>query len=252
MNQTNHKKAIEAILHSINAVDDTPFVLKGGTALMECYELDRFSEDIELDVPMPQLASSKLTLCKCVDHYCALNDATFCISEDTNTSFHIFLHLSKNLTLLKIEASYRHPFIPESKITKINGIKVYTIDALAYSKGDAYAGSDKMRNLYDVVFLYNNHYDKLSENARDHIRTVLSYKGSERFYYLLETQNDPCIDKNHLETEVLKAFEHMGLCMDDSPRIEWRDGFTSQCEKRQAPSSLVERAVKPLSSGEGV
>lgn len=45
----DHGHAIRRILMRINSTAANPFVLKGGTALMECYELDRFSEDINLD-----------------------------------------------------------------------------------------------------------------------------------------------------------------------------------------------------------
>lgn len=50
----HHGLAIRRVLRGINSSQGNPFVLKGGTALMECYGLDRFSEDIDLDsLPTP-------------------------------------------------------------------------------------------------------------------------------------------------------------------------------------------------------
>jgi predicted nucleotidyltransferase component of viral defense system len=46
-----HDAMIDTVLARINAIPDAPFVLKGDTALMKCYGLDRYSEDIDLDCP---------------------------------------------------------------------------------------------------------------------------------------------------------------------------------------------------------
>ena len=43
-----HKKVIIDFLNYLNSQTDQ-FILKGGTALMLCYGLNRFSEDIDLD-----------------------------------------------------------------------------------------------------------------------------------------------------------------------------------------------------------
>lgn len=43
-----HERLMRSILQGIG---DTPLVLKGGTALMLAYGLDRFSEDLDFDAP---------------------------------------------------------------------------------------------------------------------------------------------------------------------------------------------------------
>jgi predicted nucleotidyltransferase component of viral defense system len=43
-----HEQLMKSILKGI---DDTPLVLKGGTALLLAYGLDRFSEDLDFDAP---------------------------------------------------------------------------------------------------------------------------------------------------------------------------------------------------------
>ena len=48
--QIRHKTIMEQYLHELNQQQDS-VILKGGTALMLCYGLNRFSEDIDLDSP---------------------------------------------------------------------------------------------------------------------------------------------------------------------------------------------------------
>ena len=47
--QQDHKEVIHQFLKQMNTVSSS-FILKGGTALMECYGLDRFSEDIDITI----------------------------------------------------------------------------------------------------------------------------------------------------------------------------------------------------------
>ena len=44
-----HRHVIKTFLTELNSCGNDRFILKGGTALMLCYGLDRFSEDIDLD-----------------------------------------------------------------------------------------------------------------------------------------------------------------------------------------------------------
>ena len=44
--QKQHMRVMQAIARN---VINTPMVLKGGTALLLCYGLDRFSEDLDFD-----------------------------------------------------------------------------------------------------------------------------------------------------------------------------------------------------------
>jgi predicted nucleotidyltransferase component of viral defense system len=44
----------------VSALQDTPMVLKGGTALLLCYGLDRFSEDLDFDAPKKLNLESRL------------------------------------------------------------------------------------------------------------------------------------------------------------------------------------------------
>ena len=58
-----HKTVITNFLAFLNKSSDQ-FVLKGGTSLMMCYGLNRFSEDIDLD------ANHKFQFFKIVEQFC--------------------------------------------------------------------------------------------------------------------------------------------------------------------------------------
>ena len=55
--QQAHVRIMRAVLAT---VQDSPLVLKGGTALLLCYGLDRFSEDLDFDAPKKMNLESRL------------------------------------------------------------------------------------------------------------------------------------------------------------------------------------------------
>ena len=74
-----HNVIINEFLEFLNKRTDN-FILKGGTSLLTCYKLDRFSEDIDLD------AKSKQNILKIVDDFCKLKGYTHTVPKDTDTT----------------------------------------------------------------------------------------------------------------------------------------------------------------------
>jgi len=64
--QQLRRQLIKDFLDFLNSCSDL-FALKGGTALMMCYGLDRFSEDIDLDM----LSSDKTVMQNILQKYCS-------------------------------------------------------------------------------------------------------------------------------------------------------------------------------------
>ena len=62
-NQEKHGKVIDDFLKDLSTTQKDAFILKGGTALLKCYGLDRFSEDIDLD-------GTKKNIKEFVDKFC--------------------------------------------------------------------------------------------------------------------------------------------------------------------------------------
>ena len=75
--QEKHKKVIEDILIAINKKSNN-YILKGGTALMECYNLTRFSEYIDLD------SVDRNTIFDFIDTFANEKHFTYRISKKTD------------------------------------------------------------------------------------------------------------------------------------------------------------------------
>lgn len=105
----------------------TPMILKGGTALLLCYDLDRHSEDLDFDSNKRMNLENRI--------HTAIQ-GKFSIDaikllKDTGTVQRVRVLYSDNATgtkgSLKIETSFRsHP--KKEEITIKNGIKVYKIE----------------------------------------------------------------------------------------------------------------------------
>ncbi|MCL2202615.1 MAG: nucleotidyl transferase AbiEii/AbiGii toxin family protein [Defluviitaleaceae bacterium] len=164
-----HGKIIASFMEYLNALP-AHFVLKGGTALYLCYNLDRFSEDIDLD-------GREKGLLTAVNDFCDKNGYAYRIAKDTHMVERCFIHYGRNKHPLKIEASYRRVKIPAHEVETINGIRVYGIEPLCVMKTTAYAGRDKIRDLYDIAFICNNYYDRLSPPTVALLRNAVEHKG---------------------------------------------------------------------------
>ena len=80
-----HGKVIKEFLSYINEQTES-FILKGGTALAQCYNLNRFSEDIYLD-------SQKENIMHHIQAFCKLNHYDYRIAKDTVTVKRTFINL---------------------------------------------------------------------------------------------------------------------------------------------------------------
>lgn len=211
--QKEHRAVISDFLKQLNAIT-SDFILKGGTSLMMCYSLDRFSEDIDLDA---QRGNKKIE--GIVDEFCKSHNYSYNVNKDTDTVKRFMIHYTEQYSKpLKVEISYRRKHIDKDEITNINGIEVYTINSLCYMKSSAYQARDKIRDLYDVCFLCNNYWESLSEGAINALRTSVEYKGIEQFDYIIRVQSDELIDKEKLADDFLKMYDKLGLLYTDEER----------------------------------
>jgi predicted nucleotidyltransferase component of viral defense system len=154
-----HVKVMRAIAQDVH---DLPMVLKGGTALLLCYGLDRFSEDLDFDAP------KKFNITGRVERVLSRFSPSFDVKtvKDTETVHRLKAHYRQeaNDRLLKIETSFRTVPNPESVVVS-DGIRTYRIGALIDQKIDALAGRTKARDLYDVAFLARMYREEFSTNA---------------------------------------------------------------------------------------
>lgn len=199
-----HYEVIKKFLLYLNKKTED-FILKGGTSLLVCYNLDRFSEDIDLD------GKNNRNIKKLIDDFCRENNYTYRIAKETDTVKRFMINYKNIERPLKIEVSYRRKEIKESEITKINGILVYNINEICLMKASAYSGRDKIRDLYDICFICNNYWNELSEDVKSFIRIAIEYKGLEQFEYIIKDQKDELIDNKKLEDDFLKMYDKLGI-----------------------------------------
>ncbi|MDR1590188.1 MAG: nucleotidyl transferase AbiEii/AbiGii toxin family protein [Oscillospiraceae bacterium] len=203
-----HGEVIADFVASLN-VNNENYVLKGGTALSICYNLDRFSEDIDLD-------GTERRLVELVEAFCKKNGYDYRVAKDTNTVQRCMIHYGNTQKPLKVEASYRRLRIDADETARINGVLVYGIESLCVMKANAYTSRDRIRDLYDLAFICNGYFDRLSPQTLVLLRNALEYKGLEQFDYMVNTQSDELINPDKLAGDFLKMFDRLGLLVDES------------------------------------
>lgn len=152
--------------------EQKPYVLKGGTALMLAYGLDRFSEDLDFDVYSDFKGSHKANLSSVLKNIKENNFkvSNISIRKDTDTVNRYRLNYQNSLnneSSLKIEISYRTPLDRENAIFK-NGIYVLPIENIAGFKINSVLDINndsrtKARDLYDANFIIKNYPNAVSD-----------------------------------------------------------------------------------------
>lgn len=212
-----HGEVIKDFLNYLNQRSGN-YILKGGTSLMMCYGLDRFSEDIDLD------GTDKQKIKNIVADFCKDYGYTYRIAKDTDTVKRFMINYDSNTERpkpLKVEISYRTRNINRENVTIKNGIAVYNINSIARMKSSAYTGRDKIRDLFDISFICNKYFDELSETIKDVLRDSLGQKGIEQYDMVVNEQSDELIDNDLLAESFLNAWEKLGLSesIDNSPTL---------------------------------
>ena len=171
---------------------------------MMWYNLSRFSEDIDLD-------GFSYSIEDIVEKFCTKNKLSYRVAKNTDTVKRYLVQYGGNKPL-KIEISYRLKNIDFKADTSIiNGILVYNIQKIMLMKLNAYSGRDKIRDLYDVVFIGLNYWSLISEPLKFMLRDTLAFKGLEQFDFLVTDQEDELINNAELAAGFLKLWEKLGL-----------------------------------------
>jgi predicted nucleotidyltransferase component of viral defense system len=208
--RVEHGQVIHAFLMYLNK-RSSDYVLKGGTALLTCYHLDRFSEDIDLDGRGNSIKGI-------VETFCTATGYSYRVDIDTDTVKRYMIHYGNALKPLKVEVSYRRKKISPDEITVMSGIKVYNLNTLCLMKTKAYMGRDQIRDLYDLAFICNHYYDQLSAVTLSALRNAIEYKGIEQFDYIVKEQHDDLIDEGKLAEDFLAMYDKLGLFYDEEER----------------------------------
>lgn len=149
--QRLHLKIMSGIARNVS---DTPLVLKGGTALLLAYGLDRFSEDLDFDSEKAINLYNRINVV--ASQYAKV--IAIDVRKDTNTvlRYRLTYGAFDKKKSLKIEVSFRQT--PEHpNIDIVEGIKVYKLPMLVNQKLKALESRTVARDLYDITFLITHH-----------------------------------------------------------------------------------------------
>ena len=208
-----HQQVIQDFLQYLNS-QSSDYILKGDNSLTTCYGLDRESSDIDLD------SLNKLAIKNLIEKYCESKSYSFRVAKDTDTVKRYMIDYGDSGHPLKIEISYRRKNINKEDYHKINNINVYTINIIAGMKTNAYLSRDKIRDLYDVVFICESYWDELSKDRKEQILEAFDYKGLEQFDYLVENSEEipSDIDLEKLADSFLSVYERIGINASEEER----------------------------------
>ena len=193
-------------------------VLKGGTSLLLVYGLDRFSEDMDFDLPAgcARDLSSDILRASSKQGY----EAKVSVKKDTETTKRYMLHYgafrdnnaeSCQDYPLKIEFSMRNRKIPEQETLLVQGIRVYALPRLVELKVAAFVHRERARDTYDVVFLVEKYPEAFSERAWRDVKGHVETRGLTALCdsFDEEKADDPLLEKFEGTALLLKLQEAM-------------------------------------------
>ncbi len=170
LGQTEKNYIHVAVLFAISKLFPEKFIFKGGTCLMICYNLDRFSEDLDFDI------KEEIDLEKTLDEikrflykYDILIDYKITPNkryEDCFIYFYGMLYKNTNNTRCKIKLDFskRKDFIKKEEMIKVNHvynefplfyINTLNVNEMFSEKIRAIIQRNKARDLYDLHYLIN-------------------------------------------------------------------------------------------------
>ena len=160
---TKEERHLEVMRKIAENLSGTPYVLKGGTALVLTRGLQRHSTDLDFDAPKP------LNIVKYIRRGLAMarvNLLRLRQAKDTHLVQRYKVHYSgasgQEDVLLKIETSFRNP--PDAAdVETIEGIQTYKIAAIFDQKLSAFENRCSARDLYDLAYLTSHFGSDLSE-----------------------------------------------------------------------------------------
>ncbi|NJR57084.1 MAG: nucleotidyl transferase AbiEii/AbiGii toxin family protein, partial [Acaryochloris sp. CRU_2_0] len=160
--QTLHLQVMQAIAEEVS---NTPYVLKGGAALIFTRKLDRYSTDLDFDSGLKLNLKGRIE--QAVGEIEGIELKSLKLVKDTDTVQRYKLHYQQRAAglhediLLKIETSLRESPKPEA-IEITSGIKTYRIDYQFTQKLLAAQERTRIGDLYDLAFLVNHYGSQLA------------------------------------------------------------------------------------------
>ncbi len=182
-------------------------VLKGGTALRLCYNLNRFSEMLDFDCAKALNLESTIKeifaqLGKNKSH---LRNPTIDVTKDTKTVRRYRINYGDGINL-KLDTSLRGT-PDDNHLTELNGILTYKIDQLIKQKLNALNSRTAARDLHDVIYLYEHFLDNFGEDEMAEITALYNNQSSILEEYTSAYSEDPIFSISDLLENLTKLID---------------------------------------------
>ena len=173
-----HCQVMQACLNAIQK--DKPLILKGGTALMLGYGLERFSEDLDFDIADTYTGKGTIKLDSVLKNALpyGVELQELVLRKDTPSVTRYILRYQQNCISdkLKIEVSYRTP-VKSSDIVHKNGNQFLSVAKIADFKINTVLNSDtdartKARDLFDTVFIVKNYANTVNPEYLNQLKQL--------------------------------------------------------------------------------
>jgi predicted nucleotidyltransferase component of viral defense system len=204
MDREQRKGIMESIVIEV-CKDEPDAVLKGGTAIMLVYGLDRHSEDIDFDFPHDSPTDIEKAIERAVNS-AGFNDVEINVKKDTDTTKRFMVHYGAvrendpdKPYPLKVEISRRNAVIDPRDVTESNGVRVYKIERLAEQKANAFIEREAGRDTYDISFLTSNYPDSISDGTWERVIRHVEERGLDALCL--------AFDKEKQADELLRGFD---------------------------------------------
>lgn len=220
---------------ALEVSNNEPAVLKGGTSLLLTHNLDRFSEDMDFDLPPGTASDFRKHIMKAAETIGIAVDGIN-IKKDTETTKRYMVHYTSAFSEkdypLKIECSMRNE-IEKADVENINGIKVYSVPRLAELKAEAFVNRDKARDTYDIAFLTENYPSEIKQTTWALIREHVQDRGIEGLC--------DSFDKEREQDKLLSNFEGTEVVLRIQENIERHQSRENVPECESEPTITPQR-----------
>lgn len=146
-------------------------VIHGGTAIWRCYGSSRFSEDVDVYLPVAIKGSSRIK-----EFLNSLKSEGFIVNKFKLTDNMIYAKFLYGKVVISFEALFKNVKFIAKPFERHDGtfINVYTLspEVLVVEKVVTYTKRRKVRDLYDIYFLLNlcEKIERIKQNLRAFLR----------------------------------------------------------------------------------
>ena len=182
---------------------EAPLCFKGGSSIMFFYGGDRFSDDLDFDALIPPDRFDTHRVVKDLQKRIA-EISNINIVKDTNTTKRLKIYSQDILHPLKMDVSFREALWQDVNKTRKYcvktecGIYIYEINYLTELKLNAISSRVAARDVYDIGFIADRYYVRLSDDTIDKILKLLQEKSLEDLMteYEQAFEEDPVLGRD--------------------------------------------------------